>query len=123
MRYTVLKSFADAQDNYHIYRAGEEYPRPDLEVSEERIRELSTAGNRLNTPLIKECIPRVHNMPLRAVEKPLNKPQGEDKREENPLSQYIKADIPDDFMPIPQEPTIPDDSRHKKRGRRKKNAD
>ena len=52
--YRVVEDFADLKDHEHIYRAGETYPRPDVEVSEERVRELLTGRNRLGRPLIEE---------------------------------------------------------------------
>lgn len=51
--YRVIKDFCDKQDGYFRYGVGDEYPHSGLEVSEERIRELSTDKNRLNEPLIE----------------------------------------------------------------------
>lgn len=52
--YRVIKDFCDKQDGYFRYGVGDEYPHSGLEVSEERIRELSTDENRLNEPLIEK---------------------------------------------------------------------
>lgn len=52
MKYKVIKYFTDLQDNNHAYHAGDEFPREGLEVSEERIKELSTKKNRRKTALI-----------------------------------------------------------------------
>lgn len=53
MKYKVIKDFKDLQDNNHIYRAGDKYPRKGKSKAE-RIEELSTSNNKLNTPLIEE---------------------------------------------------------------------
>ncbi|HFJ8403488.1 TPA: Rho termination factor N-terminal domain-containing protein [Staphylococcus aureus] len=43
--YKVVEYFEDAQDNRHPYHEGDIYPRDGLEVSEERLAELSTTNN------------------------------------------------------------------------------
>ena len=53
MAYKVVKRFADLQDNEHVYLAGDVFPRKGVEVSEERIAELSSVFNRLGEVLIK----------------------------------------------------------------------
>ena len=50
--YTVLKDFSDLQDNSHVYLAGDSFPRNGIELSEERIIELSTTANKRGVPLI-----------------------------------------------------------------------
>ena len=68
--YKVIKSFTDLQDNKHPYLVGDVYPRAGLEVSAERIAELSGSGNRRHTPLIaKEAAPE-----KKPVEKPAKAP-------------------------------------------------
>lgn len=52
-RYVVVKFFTDLQDNKHPYRAGDIFPRAGLDVSKERLEELSGNKNRQKTPLIK----------------------------------------------------------------------
>lgn len=52
----VIHSFSDLQDNNHLYHVGDEYPRHGLNVSEQRIAELSGSYNRQGKPLIKEEI-------------------------------------------------------------------
>lgn len=52
MKYEVIKDFKDLQDKNHIYRVGDKYPRKG-KVKNERVEELSTSANKLNTPLIK----------------------------------------------------------------------
>ena len=50
--YKVIESFTDLQDNNHVYRVGDTFPRPNLEVSDKRVQELLTASNRRGIPLI-----------------------------------------------------------------------
>ena len=54
MRYTVIRDFTDLQDNNFKYRVGDEFPRPGMKVSDERIDELSTTKNRKGLPMIEE---------------------------------------------------------------------
>ncbi|MBN8253604.1 hypothetical protein [Priestia flexa] len=53
MKYKVIREFKDLQDNNHIYRVGNKYPRSGR-VKNERIKELSGYENKRNVPLIKE---------------------------------------------------------------------
>lgn len=52
-KYRVLKSFTDSQDDNHVYRAGDKYPRSGR-GKKERIEELSGSDNLLKRPLIAE---------------------------------------------------------------------
>jgi hypothetical protein len=54
--FKVIENFIDLQDNNHEYRAGDIFPRSDLKVSSKRIKELSTAQNLRDKPLIKEVV-------------------------------------------------------------------
>ena len=54
MRYVVIENFADKTDGFRAYQPGAEFPRKGLDVSESRIKELSTDANALHKPLIKE---------------------------------------------------------------------
>lgn len=51
--YFVLSRFADLLDNNRIYEAGDDYPRPGLDVTPERLAELAGSDNRTGRPLIK----------------------------------------------------------------------
>lgn len=62
--YRAIIAFNDLQDNQRSYAVGEEYPRPGLHVTKARIKELSTADNRMGFPLIKE-VPDTDNKPTR----------------------------------------------------------
>ena len=52
--YKVLRYFTDLQDNNYPYKAGEAFPRKGLDVTAERLKELSTAKNRRGVPVIEE---------------------------------------------------------------------
>ena len=54
MKYTVLKHFRDLQDDGYVYHEGDNFPREGLSVSQERIDELSSNGNKRCIPLIAE---------------------------------------------------------------------
>lgn len=51
--YRVIVFFTDLQDNNHPYNAGDTFPREGLEVSAERLAELSGCDNLRNMPLIE----------------------------------------------------------------------
>ncbi len=51
--YRVVKFFTDLQDGNHPYHVGEAFPRDGVEVTEERIKELSGKENRQGVPLIE----------------------------------------------------------------------
>lgn len=53
MMYKVIASFADLQDNRHVYKVGDKFPHDDAPVSAERLEELSTSKNRRGIPLIE----------------------------------------------------------------------
>lgn len=53
-RYEVIKDFVDLQDDKHVYRKGEEYPREGYKAKAARIAELSTKKNKLGKALIKK---------------------------------------------------------------------
>ena len=52
MKYIVVTDFTDKNDK-HIYRAGDTYPRPGVEVSKERVAELTSADNMRGEVLVK----------------------------------------------------------------------
>lgn len=51
--YKVIEYFTDLQDNDYAYHVGDPFPRNGLDVSDERLTELSTKNNRQNKPLIE----------------------------------------------------------------------
>lgn len=54
--YKAIERFTDMQDNNYAYNTGDTFPREGLEVSEERIAELSGSDNLRGRPVI-EIIP------------------------------------------------------------------
>ncbi|HWL12279.1 MAG TPA: hypothetical protein VNQ57_04760 [Ureibacillus sp.] len=53
MKYQVIKSFRDLQDDNHIYKVGHKYPRKGR-VNKERVEELMSNDNKIGEPLIAE---------------------------------------------------------------------
>lgn len=52
--YKVIKYFTDLQDKEHPYHPGDIFPRAGIQVSAERLKELSGKDNKQGTPLIEE---------------------------------------------------------------------
>jgi hypothetical protein len=52
--YKVVKYFTDLQDNNHPYNVGDVYPRKGVNVSPERVAELSGCNNKQGVALIEE---------------------------------------------------------------------
>lgn len=52
--YEVIHYFTDLQDNEFPYNPGDVFPREGMEVSEERLAELSGSNNKQHKPLIKK---------------------------------------------------------------------
>ena len=52
--YKVIKYFTDLQDKEHPYNSGDTFPRDGIQVSAERLKELSGKDNKQGTPLIEE---------------------------------------------------------------------
>lgn len=53
MKYRVIKPFTDSQDDNHVYRAGDKYPRSGR-GKKDRIEELLGSDNNQKQPLIEE---------------------------------------------------------------------
>ena len=54
--YKVIKYFTDMQDNNYAYHVGDTFPHNGVEVSAERIAELSSDKNLQGVPLIEEVV-------------------------------------------------------------------
>lgn len=52
-KFIVVKDFTDLQDDNHVYRAGDKYPRSGR-AKKERLEELSSGSNRRSEPVIEE---------------------------------------------------------------------
>lgn len=66
-KYRVLVAFSDLNDNNHVYRPGDEFPRAGIDVSVDRLTSLSSSSNRLGKPLIEL-------IPLPNTSEPVNEP-------------------------------------------------
>lgn len=68
MSYKALTTFTDLQDDNHRYHAGDTFPREGLEVSDERLEELSSDKNRRHKPVIEkiedDSVPVVNDDPV-----------------------------------------------------------
>lgn len=53
MKYRAVIDFVDMQDNNHVYKIGDEYPRLGMEVSNARIDELIGSNNKLKRSVIE----------------------------------------------------------------------
>lgn len=53
MSYEVIHFFTDLQDFNHPYKVGDKFPRLGMNVSEARLKELSSKNNKQGKPLIK----------------------------------------------------------------------
>lgn len=52
--FRVVHEFLDLQDDKYYYHKGDKFPRDGMNVTDERITELSTSANKIGVPLIKE---------------------------------------------------------------------
>lgn len=52
--YEVIHFFTDLQDFEHPYSVGDKFPRDGMQVSNDRLNELSGSNNRQKKPLIKK---------------------------------------------------------------------
>lgn len=53
-KYRVLENFRETQDDMHLYKKGESYPREGYEPTKERIKQLITDDNKEGRPFIVE---------------------------------------------------------------------
>ena len=75
--YIVLTRFADLQDGNRIYEAGDTYPRPDFDVSPERLAELAGSDNRIGQPLIVDVDAPCDECTVERAETPVETDDGE----------------------------------------------
>ena len=76
--YKVIHMFRDLADNGNIYQPGDEFPRAGLDVSDERLIQLSSCDNARGKPLIQ------------AVEAPVHAEEAEEKPK--PTRKRVKKD-------------------------------
>lgn len=67
MSYKVTKYFTDLTDGGHPYHVGDAFPREGVEVSEDRIKELSSANNKRGIALIKAASPKNADAPKKGT--------------------------------------------------------
>lgn len=80
MKYTVLSEFADLQDENHIYRVGDEYPRKGYSPTDKRVDELSTGKNLLHEPLIQlVAVQEPETVVEKVVEEVVETPEAEEQ--------------------------------------------
>lgn len=97
--YKVIKFFHDLQDNNHPYNVGDEYPRKDVKVTDERIAELSGKDNKQGVPLIAEenttdiAKMKIEDLKKYAAEKSID--LGEATRKDEILAKIKEAETAD----------------------------
>ena len=69
--YKALVFFRDTQDNNHVYRVGDLYPREGYEPTKERLESLSSNNNKQGKPVIEltDEAPVVEEKPKRGRKK------------------------------------------------------
>lgn len=87
MSYKVINYFEDLQDFNHPYKVGDVFPRLGMNVSEARLKELSSSNNRRKKPLI-ELVKDVADVQVESKEDKIVEKQ----------PQYTKTDI--NRMPV-----------------------
>ena len=86
MYYKVKRYFKDLQDDKHLYKAGDIYPRKGVEASQARIAELLSINNRQGIPLIEsvEGSPKADKKSAKENEKPVETSVEVEKSAETP---------------------------------------
>ena len=77
----VLHYFTDLQDHNHAYHPGDEFPRKGVEVTAERLKELSSGNNRRGKALI-EVKEEPKEEPKEPVENFINPPEEPEANEQ-----------------------------------------
>ena len=80
--FVVLSRFADLLDDNRIYEAGDDYPRPGLDVTPERLAELAGSDNRMGEPLIVDVDAPCDKCAVERAETPVE--PGNDEPKETP---------------------------------------
>ena len=127
--YRVVKFFRDLQDNNHAYHVGEQFPHDGMEVSNDRLAELSTEANRRHEPLI-EWVEVVENEAGETMEEVKAKEPVENRAEvahEEPVEGFMnppeEAEEPEATPEEPGEPKEDAPKPKKKRGRPRNDAE
>lgn len=91
-KFRVIKYFTDLQDNSFAYHEGDLFPREGLEVSDKRIKELSTNANRRKQPLIEAIEETKQELVEEPVEAPVEDIPEEATEEPKEEPQTVKTD-------------------------------
>ena len=75
--YKAISYFKDMKDNMHSYNPGDIFPREGLSVSENRIKELSSANNLRGKPVIEFVEDKKVKAPV--INEEPNEPAAEEK--------------------------------------------
>lgn len=67
--YRVIKYFTDLQDKDHPYNVGDIFPREGVNVTEERLAELSGSHNKQGMPLIERVEETIEELEKEEVPK------------------------------------------------------
>ena len=85
--YRVVEYFTDLQDNGHAYNVGDIFPREGVEVSAERLEELSSVNNKRGKALIElvkekatKAADETASEPVEAEDEPAEKPKKKTKK-------------------------------------------
>lgn len=83
--YKVIEFFRDLKDNNHAYHVGDIFPHNGMEVSEDRLKELSTDANKRHKPLIAkvEEEPKEPEEPVEGFMNPPQEPEVEPEKKED----------------------------------------
>lgn len=71
--FRVIKMFTDLHDGDHLYNVGDEFPREGVEVSVERLAELSSSANLRREPLIEFVEDEINGDDKKNVDEPIEK--------------------------------------------------
>lgn len=91
--YKVVKFFTDLQDNKHPYNVGDVFPREGVEVSEDRLKELSTDKNKRGVVLIEEIVEEIPTEEAETTKEDIPEESSEDAKKE-PLEKKAGVDSP-----------------------------
>lgn len=80
MRYRVIEYFTDLQDGGHAYSVGDNFPREGVQVSDDRLKELSGADNKRGKPLIEAVEVQKTKAEPAEAEEPAEQPKKKSKR-------------------------------------------
>ena len=82
MAYKVIVAFSDLEDNGHLYKAGDKYPRDGVSPVESRVEFLSTSRNLIGKPVIERIAENEETKEVAKEAKPvMNAPEKPEEAE------------------------------------------